>query len=85
MTSHYLIDSWELDNALNNLHGAVETMKAINPPRLHGDAKWIWDDVCDLIELLGKVTTFVPDEKIDAAQLVLRSLANRRPVLQAAE
>ena len=86
MTSHYLIDSWELDNALTNLHAATATMKTITPPmRLHGDAMWIWEDVCDLIELLGKVKTFVPDEKIAAARVMLESLDGRRAVLQAAE
>jgi hypothetical protein len=79
MTSHYFIDSWELDNALNGLHTATETMKTIKPVmRMHGDAQWIWDDVCDLIELLGRITTFVPDEKIKHARLALMFLEDRR-------
>lgn len=82
MTSHYLIDSWELDNALNGLHTATETMKAIKPVmRMHGDAQWIWEDVCDLLEVLGKITTFVPDERITAARLMMESLDRRRETI----
>ena len=85
MTSHYITDCWKLDSALRDLHDATAEMKTVEPMRLHGDAHFIWEDVCVLIELLGKVKTFVPDEKIAAARVMLESLDGRRAVLQAAE
>jgi hypothetical protein len=85
MTSYYITENWKLDGALRDLHDATAEMKTVEPMRLHGDAHFIWDDICDLIELLGKVTTFVPDEKITAARLMLESLDRRKPAMQAAE
>ena len=86
MVSHYITEHWEIDSPLRNLHNAADELKKIKEPmRLHGDAHFIWEDVCVLIELLGKVKTFVPDEKIAAARVMLESLDGRRAVLQAAE
>ena len=87
MTSHYITDCWKLDGALRDLHEAAAAMKDIHPMRLHGDAQWIWEDVCDLIEVLQKITTFVPDKRVEDMQLALQLLDLRRQqaALEAAE
>jgi hypothetical protein len=88
MASQYVIDCIELDNALRQLHDAVDTIKSFHPARLTGDAEFILDDVCDLIELLGKIERVRIDDraKVIAGMFVLECLrARSEPVMVAAE
>lgn len=88
MASQYVISAMLLDSALRQLHDATDTIKSFHPARLTGDAQFIFDDVCDLIELLGKIErlTIQDRSKLTAARFVLASIENRTfPAIQAAE
>ncbi len=70
--------------ALRELHAAATALQSCHPVRLTGDAQYIFNDVCSLIELLGKIDFIADDAKLTAARLELAFIANR-PALRAAE
>lgn len=87
MASHYVTTAADFSQAVYDLHAVIKTITKAHPGKVQGDAHLIFEDVCALIEHLGKVEAFpIKDRsKIAAAMFVLAQIENRAPVLQAAE
>lgn len=79
MSSQYVTDAHAFDAAVRGLHDSAGSITKAHPGKVQGDAHLIFDDVCALLEHLGKVEPFhIADRsKIRAAMFVLAAIENR--------